>query len=264
MDEALKETIARCWGTHKNNITEWAQCRTLMTARFSAQVDGFKVWYTGRSYPKDHVRSCKKYWRTIPQDKWVHKFINTLDTTPINWYLQAELCLITADCEGMTQNFVTTFLFDIQYPSVDQALQIVRQKVFEEAYNLPLEQEEDEWTAPLQKLQGCYTINANEDNDPRKVNIVETIDQRDVEGPEIEIPFIGQPIKIKKVNIGTEQTPNLANVGDYCDAATIDKITELLHEYQDLFLTKFTNMKGIKGPMGEMRIHLKPYARLVK
>jgi hypothetical protein len=36
-----------------------------------------------------------------------------------------------------------------------------------------LEQEEDEWTAPLQKLQGCYNINVDEDDDPRKVNISE-------------------------------------------------------------------------------------------
>jgi hypothetical protein len=71
-----------------------------------------------------------------------------------------------------------------------------------------------------------------------------------VEGPRVELPFIGQQIKIKKVNIGIEKTPKLANVGDYWDATTIDKITELLHEYQDLFLTKFTDMKGIKGPMG--------------
>jgi hypothetical protein len=150
----------------------------------------------------------------------------------------------------MIQNFVTTFLFESEFPSVDQALQIVRQKVFKEASSLPLEQEEDEWTAPFQKLQGCYNINADEDDDPRKVNITETEGHRDVEGPGVELPFIGQPIKIKKVNIGTEETPKLANVGDYWDAATIDKITELLHEYQDLFpLTKFTDMKGIKGMM---------------
>jgi hypothetical protein len=93
---------------------------------------------------------------------------------------------------------------------------------------------------PLQKLQGCYNINANEDDDMRKVNIAETEGQRDVEGPGVELPFIGQPIKIKKVNIGTKETPNLANVRDYWDVATIDKITELLHEYQDLFPTKFT------------------------
>jgi hypothetical protein len=82
-------------------------------------------------------------------------------------------------------------------------LQILRQKAFKEASNLPLEKEEDKWTAPPQKLQGCYNINADEDNDPRKVNIAETKGQRDVEGPGVELPFIGQPINIKKVNIGT-------------------------------------------------------------
>jgi hypothetical protein len=136
--------------------------------------------------------------------------------------------------------------------------------VFEEAPSLPLEQEEDEWTMPLQKLEGYYNINAAEDDDPRKVNITKIEGQRDIEGPGVELPFIGHSIKIKKVNIGTEQTPKVANFGDYWDAFTIDKITKLLHEYQDLFPTKFTEMKGIKGPMGEMKIPLKPDARPVK
>jgi hypothetical protein len=74
-------------------------------------------------------------------------------------------------------------------------------------------------------LQGCYNINTDEDDGPRKVNITEIEGQRDVEGPRVELPFIGHPIKIKKVNIGTKQTLKLANVGDYWDAATIDKIT---------------------------------------
>jgi hypothetical protein len=136
--------------------------------------------------------------------------------------------------------------------------------VFEEAPSLPLEQEEDEWIAPLQKLQGSHNINVVEDDDSRNVNIAETEGQRYVEGPGVELPFVGQPIKIKKINIGTEQTQKLANVGDYWGASTIDKITELLHEYQVLFPTNFTDMKGIKGPMGEMRIPLKPYVRPVK
>jgi hypothetical protein len=54
-----------------------------------------------------------------------------------------------------------------------------------------MEQEEDEWIAPLQKLQGCYNINASEYNDPRNVNIIETEGQRDIEGPGVELPFIG-------------------------------------------------------------------------
>jgi hypothetical protein len=71
----------------------------------------------------------------------------------------------------MTHNFIAMFLFEIHYPPVDQALQIVRQKVFEEVPNLPLEQEEDEWIVPLQWLQGFYNINVDEDDDPRNVNI---------------------------------------------------------------------------------------------
>jgi hypothetical protein len=46
-----------------------------------------------------------------------------------------------------------------------------------------LEKEEGKWTAPLHKLQGCYNINVDEDDDLRKVNITETEGQRDVEGP---------------------------------------------------------------------------------
>jgi hypothetical protein len=56
----------------------------------------------------------------------------------------------------------------------------------------------------------------------------------------------------------------MENVGNYWDDSTLSKITELLHEYQDLFPTKFTDMKGIKGPMGEMKIPLRLDARPIK
>jgi hypothetical protein len=46
-----------------------------------------------------------------------------------------------------------------------------------------LDQEEDKWTIPFQKLQGCYNINVDEDDDLRKVNIAEIEGHRDVEGP---------------------------------------------------------------------------------
>ena len=48
-----------------------------------------------------------------------------------------------------------------------------------------------------------------------------------------------------------------SNIGDYWDDETISKITKLLHEYQDLFPTKFLEMKGIIGDLGVMRIPLK-------
>jgi hypothetical protein len=89
LDEPLKLTLARWWGIHKHNITDQIQCHTLMTTWFPEKVEGCEVRYTGQSCPKDHVQRCEEAWSNIPQEKWVHKFINTLDTTPINWYLQA-------------------------------------------------------------------------------------------------------------------------------------------------------------------------------
>ena len=155
-----------------------------MTIRFSNKIEACTLRYIGQSCPQEHVRSFEEAWDNIPKEQWVHMFINTLDTTPINWYLQAELRLLTTDWAGITQNFITTFLFESEYPTVDQALHIVRKKVFEEVPTPPLK-EEDEWTAPLQQLQSCYNINA-EDDDPRNVNIAETEGQRDREGPGIE------------------------------------------------------------------------------
>jgi hypothetical protein len=110
---------------------------------------------------------------------------------PINWYLQAELCLITTDWYGMTQNFVVMFLFEIQHPTLDQELQIIRWKVFEEEPNLHFTQEGDEFTAPLHQLQDIYNINVDEDDDPRDVKLLETEGKRDIEGSGIELPFFG-------------------------------------------------------------------------
>jgi hypothetical protein len=60
MDEALRETPEIWWGAHKSKIIDWVQCHTLMTIRFSTQVEGCKVWYIGLSYPKDHVQSYEE------------------------------------------------------------------------------------------------------------------------------------------------------------------------------------------------------------
>jgi hypothetical protein len=50
MDEALKATPTIWWGTHKINITDRTQHRTLMTTRFSAQVGSYEVRYIGQSF----------------------------------------------------------------------------------------------------------------------------------------------------------------------------------------------------------------------
>ena len=53
-------------------------------------------------------------------------------------------------------------------------------------------------------------------------------------------------------------------LGDYWDDAMVDKVTELLHGYQDLFLTKITYLKGIVGDLGMMNITLELDVKPVK
>jgi hypothetical protein len=66
-----------------------------------------------------------------------------------------------------------------------------------------------------------------------------------------------------KVNIGMTENMNFAQIGDYYSDETVEKIVELLHEYQDLLPKTFLEMKGIEGDLGEMNIPLKPGVKSV-
>jgi len=80
----------------------------------------------------------------------------------------------------------------------------------------------------------------------------------------VEIPDISQPVRKMQVNIGLEVEPKFANIDDYWDEDTVDKVVELLHKYQDLFPTKFSDLKGIVVYLGMMKINLKPDMKPVK
>ena len=88
--------------------------------------------------------------------------------------------------------------------------------------------------------------------------------RRDVAAPYLPMDPMNQPLKIKKVNIGTEDNPKFSSVEDYLDEEMMAKITDLLHEFQYLFPTMFSEMKGILGDLGEMKILLKPDAKVVR
>lgn len=66
------------------------------------------------------------------------------------------------------------------------------------------------------------------------------------------------------MNIGSEAQSKFINIGDHWHEDIVDKVTELLQEYQDLFPTKFSDLKGIVGDLGFMKINLKPDAKPVK
>ena len=55
----------------------------------------------------------------------------------------------------------------------------------------------------------------------------------------------------------------MVGIGDYWNEQTVERITNLLHEYNDLFPTTFIEMEFIGWEIGEMKIPLKPEARFV-
>ena len=103
-----------------------------------------------------------------------------------------------------------------------------------------------------------------EDDEPQDINILESEGTRAVQEFGISGNQFMNPLKVKKVNIGSLQNPKFTNIGDYWDDETVGKIIDLLHEFQDLFSTKISEMKGIVGDLGEMKITLKPDAKPVK
>ena len=102
------------------------------------------------------------------------------------------------------------------------------------------------------------------DDDPTNINIPKSEGMHELEGSGISSDQFLKPLKIKKVNFGSPQNPKFANIRDYWDDETVSKITDLLHEFQDLFPTNFSEMKGTVGDLGEMKIPLKPYAKPIK
>lgn len=54
------------------------------------------------------------------------------------------------------------------------------------------------------------------------------------------------------------------NIRDYWDNAIMDKVVELLRKYQNIFPTKFLDLKGIIGDLGVMKFTLKPDMKAVK
>jgi hypothetical protein len=56
----------------------------------------------------------------------------------------------------------------------------------------------------------------------------------------------------------------MTNIVDYWDEKTMESITYLPREYNDLFPTTFTEMKGVIGELGKMKIPLRAKARPIR
>ena len=118
----------------------------------------------------------------------------------------------------------------------------------------------------MQSIMECYNMSGEleYDDEIRNINILEIEGSRDVAAPDVPTDPMSQPLNIRKVNIGTEEHPKFASFGDYWDEETMEKIIDMLHEFQDLFSTNLSEMKGTLGDLGEMNILLKLDVKLVR
>jgi hypothetical protein len=152
-------------------------------------------------------------------------------------------------------------------PTLIQLLKLIRGVIFfyePEVKIITKYQQQNRQT--VKELLSCYHVEeeAPDEDDPRNIQITEIEGEREVEGPSLESEAFVAPIKVKKFNIGMNENPKMESIGDYWDEKTLERITKLLRKYSDLFPTTFTEMKGIAGELGEMKIPLKPEARPVR
>jgi hypothetical protein len=77
----------------------------------------------------------------------------------------------------------------------------------------------------------CYNFTIEEDDDPRDINIPESEGSHAIAGPTLDYLEITEKLKIKKVNIGTEEMSKIASIGNYWDDRTIGQVVDLLQEY---------------------------------
>ena len=154
-----------------------------------------------------------------------------------------------------------TFEFVDDHPSIDAALQVIKTKIFED---IPVAMTNfNQRNATIQHQMECYNLMGEpDDDDPLDLKILESEGTHLVEGFGVSSDQFLNLLKVKKINIGSPNNAKFSNIGDYQDGESVGKITDLLYEFQDLLSTKFSEMKGIIGDLGEMKIPLNPDANL--
>lgn len=157
--------------------------------------------YDGQNEPRIHVGACIEAWKQRSVDEWVHLFVQTLGTIPKNWYIEIELCRGTKDWSLLIYGFKLTFGFESKYLEINDALEVIKTKIFEDG-PLPLFNQPDQATQ-LETMLECYNLTADEDEDPHNVNIPKSEVSCKVEGLKLEVPGLTKNAKLKKVNIGT-------------------------------------------------------------
>ena len=100
--------------------------------------------YDGQDDPRMHLAKWAHAYGEKPQLEWVHLFCHTLDTIPMNWYVETELCHGTSEWDILRKGFMMTFNFEDGFDSIDEALQEVKATIFRIPQD-PLDPMQPEW-----------------------------------------------------------------------------------------------------------------------
>lgn len=103
-------------------------------------------------------------------------------------------------CDG----FQLTFGFESQYLEIDDALEVIRLKLFDDCpipiFNQPY------WATQMENEVECYNFVADEEEeDTHNMNIPKSEGAHDVQGPALELPEIIEMVKIKKINMKNKE-----------------------------------------------------------
>jgi hypothetical protein len=261
----MKATPVRWWDADKEGMKDRSQCQRIMNVRFGIELENIVKKYKGINHLAGHVEQCKTIWSSTPKEVLTHIFLHTMDIIMKNRYLEMEMCIETTSWDELVQRFKVTFNFEHKYPLIDAALQVIRTKIFSEEELIEVVPICSVHRASMifHELLECYNVTKEEqgEEDTRNVQVPETEGKCVVEGIDLESVAYTQPINMRKVNIGTTENTKFAQIGDYWSDENVEKIAYLLCEYQDLFPTTFSKMKGIVGELCEMKIPLKPSAK---
>ena len=166
----------------------------------------------------------------VIEDAWAHRFIHTLGLIPKMWYIQHELHWAIATWTNIVHDFHVTFKFEVESIQLEKALQIMHDIIFAiklkgNTTNTPL--------CPYHRtkqssrdLVKCYKVDieSDDDEDLRNLNIPETEGERQVAIPSFgndELDYT-KTMRTTQVNIGIEEKPKVATIGDYWDKNIIN------------------------------------------
>ena len=66
LEFVLKVRPGRWWGTHKQSISEWPQCKILLEIRFREETSYTGCKYIGLKNPIKHIEHCCTAWQIYP------------------------------------------------------------------------------------------------------------------------------------------------------------------------------------------------------